>query len=135
MVPQKPYLVRAFYEWIIESRCTPYIVVDVMVPGTEVPQEYVEDGEIVLDISPTAVMGLNIGNHKIVFQAMFRGIQKSIVVPIPAIMEIYANENGRGKDFTLEEDGGDNDPFSPDGGNDSPKDSGGKKKPFLRLVE
>lgn len=134
MLPQKPYLVRAFYEWIVDSDCTPYLLVDVTVPGTEVPQEYVEDGEIVLDISTSAVVGLNISNHKVEFQATFGGIPKSIVAPMKAILAVYANENGRGMVFNLEEEEGDDDPFPPDDGGSS--EGGGKKHPpHLKLVK
>lgn len=148
MVPQKSYLIRAFYEWIMDSDCTPYLLVDVTIPGTEVPQEYVEDGEIVLDISTSAVTGLNISNHKVEFQATFGGIPKSIVVPIHAILAIYANENGRGMVFNLEEEANseDNDPFPPENGgrkdennaggdSDGDKKGGGKKGSHLTLVK
>lgn len=140
MLPQKPYLVRAFYEWIMDSDCTPYLLVDVTIPGTEVPQEYVEDGEIVLDVSTSAVTGLNISNHKVEFQATFGGIPKSIIVPMQAILAIYANENGRGMVFNLEEDEGDDDPFPPEdngsksGGDDKGKGDG-KKGSHLKLVK
>lgn len=140
MLPQKPYLVRAFYEWIMDSDCTPYLLVDATIPGAEVPQEYVEDGEIVLDISTSAVTGLNISNHKVEFQATFGGMPKSIVAPMQAILAVYANENGRGMVFNLEEEeGNDDDPFPPDdGGSAGGSDGGkgdGKKPPHLKLVK
>ena len=133
MLPQKPYLVRAFYEWITDSQCTPYLLVDATVPGTDVPEDYVEEGEIVLDISGRAVASLNISNHKVEFQATFGGIPKSIVAPMQAILAIYANENGRGMVFNLEEET-DDDPFPPEDASDS-GESGGKKKPHLKLVK
>lgn len=138
MLPQKPYLVRAYYEWIVDSNCTPYLLVDATVQGAELPQEYVEDGEIVLDISAKAVTQLNISNHKVEFQATFGGIPKSIVAPMRAILAVYANENGRGMVFNLEEDG-DDDPFpeEEEGSEKSGKGTGSDKKkpPHLKLVE
>ena len=135
MLPQKPYLIRAFYQWIVDSRCTPYLLVDVAVSGTEAPQEYVEDGEIVLDISPAAVTSLDLGNHKVQFHATFGGIPKFIIAPMSAILAIYANENGRGMVFNAEDEGN-NDPFPED---DDKGDQGGKgdgkKKPWLKLVK
>jgi len=139
MLPQKPYLVRAFYEWIVDSDCTPYLLVDATAQGAEVPQDYVEDGEIVLDISAKAVTQLNISNHKVEFQATFGGIPKSIVAPMKAILAVYANENGRGMVFNLEEDEGDDDPFPTEGGDHtsggSDQGDGGKKPPHLTLVK
>jgi stringent starvation protein B len=131
MLPQKPYLVRAFYEWIIDSRATPYLLVSAAVEGTEVPQDYVEDGEIVLDISSKAITGLNISNHKVEFQATFGGIPKSIVAPMKAILAIYANENGRGMVFNLDDDNNDDDPFPPE---DTGDKSGGKGKKGSHLT-
>lgn len=129
MFPQKPYLVRAFYEWIMDSDCTPYLLVDATIPGAEVPQEYVEDGEIILDISTSAVTALHISNHKVEFQATFGGMPKSIVAPMQAILAIYANENGRGMVFNLEEEGGnDDDPFPPEDDRRGRDAAGGKGK-------
>lgn len=141
MFPQKPYLVRAFYEWIMDSDCTPYLLVDATIPGAEVPQEYVEDGEIILDISTSAVTALNISNHKVEFQATFGGMPKSIVAPMQAILAIYANENGRGMVFNLEEEeDNDDDPFPPEkderGGAAGGKSKGDSKKvSHLTLVK
>ena len=105
MLPQKSYLVRAFYQWIIDSHCTPYVLVNADVPGTAVPREYVEDGEIVLNISSAAVVGLSIESTEIQFEARFSGVPFCVCVPMRAVLAIYANENGRGMVFNqLEEE-------------------------------
>ena len=38
MIPSKPYLIRAIYEWIVDNNLTPQITVDAAVPGTTVPK-------------------------------------------------------------------------------------------------
>lgn len=99
MTSSRSYIARALYEWILDNDCTPYILVDVHRPGVEVPQEYVKDGQIVLNISPTAVRVLNIGNDYIMFDGRFGGRALTISVPISALMAIYAQENGQGMVF------------------------------------
>jgi stringent starvation protein B len=103
MTSTRPYLIRAFYEWIVDNDCTPHIVVNADVLGTDVPREYIDGGQIVLNISMTAVQSLSLGNELINFQARFNGIARMVSIPIRAIMAIYARENGRGMVFTEEE--------------------------------
>ena len=102
MTSSRSYIARALYEWILDNDCTPYILVDAHRRGVEVPQAYVNDGQIVLNISPTAVHALNIGNDYILFDGRFGGRAMTITVPIPALMAIYAQENGQGMVFEAE---------------------------------
>ena len=102
MTSSRSYIARALYEWILDNDCTPYILVDAHRRGVEVPQAYVNDGQIVLNISPTAVRALNIGNDYIMFDGRFGGRAMTITVPIPALMAIYAQENGQGMVFEVE---------------------------------
>ncbi|WP_139117220.1 ClpXP protease specificity-enhancing factor [Endozoicomonas atrinae] len=102
MTSSRSYIARALYEWILDNDCTPYILVDAHRRGVEVPQEYVKDGQIVLNISPTAVRALNIGNDYIMFDGRFGGRALTITVPVPALMAIYAQENGQGMVFEAE---------------------------------
>lgn len=102
MTSSRSYIARALYEWILDNDCTPYILVDALRRGVEVPQEYVKDGQIVLNISPTAVRALNIGNDYIMFDGRFGGRALTITVPVPALMAIYAQENGQGMVFESE---------------------------------
>jgi len=99
MTPSRPYLVRAFYEWIVDNGCTPYILVDAYASGVEVPQEHVKDGRIVLNISPTAVQRLDIGDKVINFEGRFAGIATTVFAPITAVLGIYAKENSQGMIF------------------------------------
>ena len=103
MTPNQPYLLRAFYEWIVDNNLTPYIVVDAHYAGTQVPQEFVQDGQIVLNMSPASTGNLQLGLHNIMFDARFGGVPRNIVVPCPAVLAIYAKENGAGTVFTVEE--------------------------------
>jgi stringent starvation protein B len=102
MTSSRPYLLRALYEWILENNCTPYIVVNAYAESVQVPQEYVKDGQIILNISPVAVHGLLMGNDALEFNGRFAGIPTPVYVPIAAIMGIYARENGQGMVFETE---------------------------------
>jgi stringent starvation protein B len=94
----RPYLIRALYEWCADAGFTPYLAVHVD-ESTQVPQEHVRDGEIVLNISMDATNGLKLGNDWIEFQARFGGVSRQIVVPVGHVIAIYARENGQGMAF------------------------------------
>lgn len=99
MTPSRPYLVRAMYEWLLDNNATPHLVVDVEKPGVSVPEEYVQDGHITLDLTPTAVGNLLMKNDFIEFQAGFGGVLRDIYVPMNAVRGIYAQENAQGMFF------------------------------------
>lgn len=103
MLSNKPYLIRAFYEWIVDSACTPFLVVNANFPRCNVPRDFVENGEITLNISPSAVRDLKINNDSIEFRASFSGIVHIISAPIKAVLAIYAQENQQGMFFDYEE--------------------------------
>jgi stringent starvation protein B len=126
MKSTKPYLIRAFYEWIVDSGYTPYVVVNADLEQVMVPVQYVDNGQIVLNISGTAVQHLALGNDAIDFNARFSGISHNIHVPIPAVLAIYAKENGRGMVFAEETNEHPN-PNPPNGPFGGPK--GGVKAP------
>ncbi|WP_375037684.1 ClpXP protease specificity-enhancing factor [Acinetobacter sp. RW6] len=103
LTPTRPYLARAIYEWICDNQLTPYLLVDATQPHTDVPQQFVKDGQIVLNIVPHAVHQFLIANEAITFSARFGGASKDIYVPIQAVLGIYARENGQGLFFDPEE--------------------------------
>lgn len=103
MTPLKPYLIRSIYEWIIDNDLTPHLLVNAEYPGVILPTDFVEDGRIVLNIRPAAIQGLSLGNDEIEFNARFSGKAMHIVVPIKAILAIYAKENGKGMIFDPED--------------------------------
>jgi stringent starvation protein B len=102
MNSSRPHIVRALYEWILENECTPYILVNAFDDDVEVPQEHVKDGQIILNIAPSAVQNLVIRNEAVDFDGRFAGIPKRVYVPITAVMGIYAKENGQGMIFETE---------------------------------
>ena len=99
MTSSRPYLLRAVYEWIADNDLTPQIVVDAQRDGVRVPTAYVRDGKIVLNISPTAVRGLSLGNERVEFGARFGGASFDVVVPVQAVLAVMARENGTGMSF------------------------------------
>lgn len=58
MTPRRPYLIRAFYEWLVDNDLTPHLVVEATLPGVRVPIEFVQDGQIILNVAPRAVGNL-----------------------------------------------------------------------------
>ena len=98
MISTKPYLLRAMHEWCVDSGLTPYLQV-VVDDRTRVPREHVKSGQIVLNLSPEATQQMMIGNEEISFQARFNGAAFPVVVPMDAVIAIYARENGQGMRF------------------------------------
>jgi stringent starvation protein B len=103
MTPLKPYLIRSIYEWINDNQLTPHLLVNAEYPGVSLPTDFIEDGRIVLNIRPAAIQGLVLDNDEVQFNARFSGKPMRINVPIPAILAIYAKENGRGMVFDPED--------------------------------
>lgn len=100
--PRRPYLLRAFYHWLLDNHLTPHLVVNVMLPEVYVPMEYSDGGEIVLNIAPRAVHNLEIANDEVRFNARFGGVPRQVSVPMAAVQAIYARENGAGTMFEQE---------------------------------
>jgi stringent starvation protein B len=97
----RPYMIRALYEWCVDHHFTPHVAVHVD-ETVQVPQEYVKNGEIVLNISYDATSGLKLGNDFIEFKARFSGSARGIMVPVNRVLAIYARENGQGMAFPLQ---------------------------------
>ena len=110
----RPYLIRALHEWALDSGLTPQLAVDANAPGVQVPAGFVRDGQIVLNIHPQSVHQLEIGNDTISLFARFSGRSEPVVIPIRAVLAVYARENGRGIQFPPGEDGMDPPPAAPD---------------------
>ncbi|WP_455205743.1 ClpXP protease specificity-enhancing factor [Kaarinaea lacus] len=112
MTSSRPYLLRAIYQWIADNSLTPYILVDATSEEVKVPTEHINNGKIILNISPTAVMELDMGDDAVSFNARFSGKPMYVHAPVKAVLAIYAKENGRGMVFTEEDDGGAPEPSS-----------------------
>jgi stringent starvation protein B len=96
MLPIKPYMLQACYDWICDSGLTPQLLVDATLSGVQVPTEYVQDNLIILNISPTAVRELDLMGEPISFSARFGGSFRSIILPLDAVQVIYARESRQG---------------------------------------
>ncbi len=129
MTSNKPYLIRAIYDWIVDNELTPYLLVNAEYPGVEVPQEHVNGGRIILNISPKSCRGLHLDNDRILFTTRFSGQTMQLFLSPGAVLAIYAKENGRGMEF-----GEDYDPLPPADAA-STTSSRSRGKPVLKLVE
>ena len=96
MSSQRPYLLRALYEWVVDNGMTPHVLVDATQPGVRVPAHAVKDGRIVLNIAERAVGGLRMDNDALRFSARFGGVSQSVLVPLHAVIAVYARETGQG---------------------------------------
>ena len=124
MTSNRPYLIRAINEWLIDNQLTPHLLVNADAEGVDVPQNFIQDGKIVLNIGPHAVEGLRITNEEVTFLARFSGVSQLISFPVSAVLAVYARENGRGMMFNEDED-------------PEPDDSGPKPdvRPSLKVVK
>ena len=129
MTSSRPYLLRGLHEWIVDNHLTPYIVVNANGEGVKVPRQFVENGKIILNVSPFAVNNFSIDSDYLLFSARFSGKATEVVVPIASVLAIYAKENGQGMVFSDEPSAPSPDPNSPG------DDSGPPSKPSLKLVK
>jgi len=127
MTSNRPYILRALHEWIIDNGMTPYVLVNAGMAGVEVPEQYVQDGRVVLNISPGAVRDLDLGNEFVSFSARFGGTPTQVFLPVQAILAIYAKENGKGMIFPEEE-------AAADAAEDK-EEQEEEKKPFLKVIK
>jgi stringent starvation protein B len=132
----KPYLIRAIHEWCSDSDHTPYISVKVDAE-TRVPEEYVRDGEIILNISQDAAYHLTLGNDLIQFSARFNGVTREISIPVSAVQGIFAKESSQGILFPPEEQADVRKTDAEDSGaNSAPSQSAAKgEKPRLHIIK
>lgn len=132
---RRPYLIRAIYDWVLDNGLTPHLLVAADAPGVEVPGEFVtEDSRITINVSPTAVRNLELGNDWIHFSARFSGRPFHVNVPPGAVLALYARENGEGMLFGEAEDPPE--PPPPENGGDDDGDAGGKRRgSHLKVVK
>lgn len=115
MTTNRPYLLRALYEWIADNGLTPHVLIDAGVDGVEVPDHVIHKGKVVLNIAAGATDRLVIDNDTIIFNARFSGKVFAINIPMTAVIAIYARENGQGMKFAK-----DDTPTAPVDGTDNP---------------
>lgn len=127
MTSNRPYLLRAMYEWIADNGMTPYILVDAAAPGVNVPKSAIKDGRVVLNIAARAVAQLELGKDRVRFMARFSGVSQAVEAPMSAILAIYAQENGQGMMFPTE--------TTPPPPVDTTADPTAKKGSHLRVIK
>lgn len=128
----KPYLVRAIYEWCVDQGHTPYIMVKVD-KYCRVPQAYVKDGSIVLNVGPLATKDFIIDDGWVGFTARFNGVAQMVSFPVTAIAAIYSRETQEGMGFEVTEYEGEDKPNAEgNGGAGTPSSS--SEKPKFSLV-
>jgi len=134
MTSSRPYLIRAIHEWIGDNGLTPYVLVNAENAEAVLPQQFVENGKIVLNISVGATSGLHINDDWVLFSARFNGQSMDISIPIEAVLAIYAKENGQG--MVLDREDSDGMPPPPPGSKPGVKsEKKPEKKPHLQLVK
>ena len=129
----RPYLIRALYDWCTDNGLTPYVAV-LVDDSVQVPNEYVKNGEIVLNISFDATSSLKLGNDFIEFKARFAGSAREIIVPVTRVIAIYARENGQGMAFPIAVTGTGDDAARPSPLSSVPA-AGGGAEGELRVVQ
>ena len=133
MTPNRPYLLRALNDWILDNYMTPHLLVDAEREGVIVPEQFVEKGKIILNLSPVAVKALQISNDLVSFNARFSGKPYHICVPPDAVLAIYAKENGMGMIFT--EESADDSKSLQEGPTTKVEPSVSEKKNHLRIIK
>jgi stringent starvation protein B len=129
MTSNRPYLLRALYEWITDNGMTPHILVEAGADGVDVPDQAVQKGKVILNIDNVAVRELDLGNAWLTFKARFSGSEYDVSVPIDAVLAIYAKENGQGMMFSLEDE------TVPPSDPDSDPDGKPSRRPHLKIVK
>lgn len=127
MTSTKPYLIRAIREWAIDNSLTPQILVDASLDGVQVPQQFVTEGQIILNIGSQAAQMHEMTNDRIRFSARFKGAPFEVTVPVAAVLAIYARENGQGIFFK--------EPSTPDEPDSTTEEKESRSKPHLKLVK
>ncbi|MBX2808008.1 MAG: ClpXP protease specificity-enhancing factor [Cellvibrionaceae bacterium] len=134
MSSSRPYLIRALYDWILDNQCTPYVLVNALSDNVLVPQDYVnQDGQVVLNISPSAVVDFKMDATCLSFRARFGGVPTDIYVPCAAVLGIYAKENQQGMIFEYEPEP-EPDPPAPND-NNAGGGRGSQSRPSLKVVK
>jgi len=127
MTSLKPYLIRSLYEWIVDNDMTPYLLVNAAHPDAVLPEAFIENNQIVLNIRPAAVQNLLLGDDDVEFNARFSGRPMHVIAPVSAILAVYAQENGQGMVFDPSEEAGN------DAASENKKPT--NKRPQLRIVK
>ena len=153
MKSKKPYLLRGIFDWAIDSNLTPHIMIDATVDGVVVPEEYIIDNKIVLNISSDSAEKLILEDDYIEFVAYFGAHSETkmeIYLPIDSVLAIYVSETGDGMTFENEKNKvtlakristaakkkmSIRKSLKADSTSSATKDGNKKEKPFLKIVK
>ncbi|MFK7956099.1 MAG: ClpXP protease specificity-enhancing factor [Lysobacterales bacterium] len=139
MISSRPYLIRALYDWIVDSDLTPYLLADATIEGVDVPAQGVKDDRIVLNLAPHAVQNIVLGNDAVSFSARFSGASRTVYLPVSAVLAVYAKENGHGMMFAADDEdslsAGTDDLAGDSDKNDGPDGGPGRGKSHLKVVK
>lgn len=135
MTSNRPYLIRAMYEWIGDNGLTPYLLVDAGSPGVQVPTSAVRDGKVVLNVAARAVSQLELGNQSIHFLARFGGVSQLVEFPVTAVQAIYAQETGQGMMMPPESADGEGVEPPPESDPPAPQEPAARRGAHLRVVK
>jgi stringent starvation protein B len=129
MTSNRPYLLRALYEWIADNQMTPHVLVEAGADGVDVPDQAIQKGKVILNVDHSAVRELELGNDWLTFKARFSGNEHNVSVPVNAVLAIYAKENGQGMMFAQDDE------FIPPPDPDSDPGTKPDKRPHLTIVK
>jgi stringent starvation protein B len=129
MTSNRPYLLRALYEWIADNQMTPHVLVEAGADGVDVPNQAIQKGKVILNVDHSAVRELELGNDWLTFKARFSGNEHNVSVPVNAVLAIYAKENGQGMMFAQDDE------FIPPTDPDSDPGTKPDKRPHLTIVK
>jgi stringent starvation protein B len=135
MLSSRPYLLRAVHEWIVDSGLTPHLLVDADHPDLDVPESSIQEGRVVLNVSPSAVRDLIIDAELVTFVARFGGVSRAVSVPVAAVEAVYARENGRGMMFPTDEDGDDSTRSDREDASEDEAKADRRSKPNLKVIK
>ncbi len=134
MTANRPYIIRALYEWITDNQLTPHLLINADVEGVQVPERAIQQHKVVLNIDPGAVEALDLGNDWLLFNTRFAGVKEAIRIPIEAVIAVYARENGQGMMFAQDEELESDSQASIESGMDS-SENAPPGKPHLTLIK
>lgn len=132
MTSSKPYLIRGLYEWLLDNEVTPYILVDALHESVVIPKGIATEGKVVLNLAPGAIQGLEMTNEHISFSARFGGVAQQVYCPMPAVLAIYARENGEGMMFAEDDQ---KQAITTDTASESKQKKKTVKRPGLKIVK
>ncbi len=126
------------HQWISDCGNTPHVIVDAERAGSEIPQAYVKEGKIVLNLSFNATQRLKLGNADVEFDARFSGVVHHVRFPVAAVLGVYARETGEGMVFS-EQDLGPEPPSGPspteEGNGNGTGNGTPRPRPQLKVVK